>query len=152
MSRDWLQGKYTIINTSKYIGNETPIFRSSWEKRLMYFFDTNENVKRWGSEIIKLPYLYEVDNKIHTYITDFYAEIIDKNGDLKKYLIEVKPKSELKPPKPPKTNNPKAIKNYNYKMMTFIKNKNKWTTAANYAKQNGMIFRVVTEKDLGIFK
>lgn len=145
---NYYQGVYTVKNTEKYIGNKMPKFRSSWESRLCYYMDNNDNVLRWGYENVIIPYRFSVDGKIHKYIIDFYAEIKDKNGDIKKYLIEVKPLSQTKPPRKPKNKNKKAVKRYLYEQNQYIKNTDKWTTVQNFCKNNNLEFKILTEKTI----
>ena len=93
--------KYKIENPSKYIGDPTKIIcRSLWERRVCKYLDENINVLRWGSEELIIPYYSPVDKKNHRYYPDFIAEIKDKSGNIKTYVIEVKPKKQTKPPKP----------------------------------------------------
>jgi len=144
----WYQGIYHVVNKNKYMGDTLPVIRSSYEARFFTWLDKNEKVKRWGSEIIKIPYSFAIDEKIHNYIPDVYAEIEDKNGNIKKYLIEIKPKTQCFPPKQPKNKNQKAHRRYLMEAEMFIKNQNKWAFADKWCKSNGIIFTVITEDDL----
>lgn len=144
----WSQGIYRLENREKYIGTSEPIYRSSWEHTVMRYFDTSKNILRWGSEIIKLPYVYEVDGKVHNYYIDFYVEVLTKEQITKKFIIEVKPKAQKSPPKKPKNNNQKAIRRYKYELVTYIKNQNKWKYAEIFAKNNGMEFLIIDEDTL----
>jgi len=148
----WFQGKYNVINKEKYIGRISPIYRSSYELRFFTYCDKNENVLRWGSEIIEIPYQYSLDkyHRIHKYIVDIYCEMLDNNKELKKYLFEIKPKDGLSKPNPPKIKNKKAMRTYNYKLATFIRNKDKWRSAVRYCNGKGWEFKILTEKELHI--
>jgi len=152
----WSQGYYKVINRNKYLGtmdkkynltNADPFYRSSWEKRLMYKFDKDPNVLRWGYENIIIPYT-NYDGKVHRYIMDFYIEALDKNNNVKKILIEVKPRKDGEPPKKPKIKNIKAMNRYMYEAKTYITNKNKWKSAKLFCEKKGMIFKIMTEKEL----
>ena len=68
----------------------------------MVYCDLNENILEWGSEEIAIPYRSPVDRKIHRYFPDFYVKLKETTGKIKKYIIEVKPKKQLKPPTKPK--------------------------------------------------
>lgn len=118
------------------------------KKKMCSWLDSNANVKCWGFEIVNIPYLFEIDRKVHKYITDFYVEILDNNGQLKKYIIEVKPKGQLRRPIPPKIKNKKALRRYSYEMNMYIKNLNKWKATIAFCKSRGLIFKIVTETDL----
>ena len=65
----------------------------------MKWCDLSESVIKWGSEETVVPYVSPLDNKIHRYFIDFYVQLRDKDGILKSYLVEVKPKKYTKPPK-----------------------------------------------------
>lgn len=131
-----------LKNKDRYKGNLPITCRSSWEINfILKFLDKHPNVIEWSSESIVIPYFYEVDKKIHRYFIDFSATIKDKDGNLQKYLIEIKPYKQTKEPS-------KKSKNYLHEMMEYIKNKNKWSAAEIYAQERGMKFLILTEKDL----
>ena len=45
------------------------IYRSSYEKKFITWLESNKSVKYWGSECLKIPYLY-IDGKMHNYYPD----------------------------------------------------------------------------------
>ena len=93
------KGKYRVINYKKYKGDPTGVvYRSGWEHEVMKWCDSNPQVRRWWSEEIAIPYKSPKDGKFHRYFPDFWWEIV-QDGQLKRYLIEVKPKNKLEPPK-----------------------------------------------------
>lgn len=139
----WNQGVYKIQNPSKYMSNRPPIYRSSWEANVMYLFDTNHNIKRWGSEIIEVPYCSPIDGRMHRYYVDFYVEFTDKNGKYIKWLIEVKPASKLNPPK-----QKRKTKTWAYQMNEYMINRAKWNAAGAYAKNSGWDFKIFTEEEI----
>jgi hypothetical protein len=146
----WKQGKYNPKNPEKYKGTLQIVYRSSWEQRVFYFIDIHPNILEWASESIIIPYLYQIDNKMHRYYIDVNFIINDKHGDQKRYIIEVKPYDQTIPPKPPKNKNSKAMMRYNTAMLTFQKNQDKWMAARAWAKKNGYIFDIWTEFTLGL--
>jgi hypothetical protein len=149
---EYNQGTYRLIHPEKYIGKGQPFYRSSWEQKVCYYMDFNSNVIRWASEFITIPYFFSMDNKYHNYITDFYAEIRETDGVIRKYIFEIKP-SDQHPDtviKVPKNKTNKSMKNYAYKRIMQEKNKCKWESATEYCKKYGMKFVVLTEKDLFI--
>jgi hypothetical protein len=105
----------------------------------------NKNVTLWGSEVFEIPYIYEIDQKLHRYYPDFYLEMIDSNKKLSKFLIEIKPKKQMSKPIPPKNKTEKAIKNYNYAMCEYIKNMNKWKHARMFCEARDTKFKVLNE-------
>ena len=93
------KGKYQVQNSEKYVGNKAPIFRSSWENTFCRMCDENENITRWGSECVEIPYRSPLDNRWHKYYPDFMCKIKNKSGTIDKLIIEVKPEKQTKPPK-----------------------------------------------------
>mgnify|MGYP000081178161 CR=1 FL=1 len=53
----------------------------------MKYFDSRNDVIRWGSEEIIIPYLSPADNKVHRYFPDFFVEYFDKEGNVKKEIM-----------------------------------------------------------------
>lgn len=141
------QGVYTLINPQKYIGNPVDIkFRSSWEQAFCRYLDTNDKIIKWTSEQPVITYS-DLHGKVHRYFPDFYYEML-RNGDSNNYervIVEIKPSSELEPPRKPLNETAKALENYEYAVRTHIKNKLKWATASEYAEKNGMRFIIITE-------
>ena len=137
-------GQYKVINKEKYAGDFTKIiYRSMWEKYVFKWCDTTADVKQWSSEEIIIPYYYDVDRKYHRYFPDF----IVKTSKGKKFLIEIKPSRQCKPPKTPK----KKTKAFMRESFEYIKNQAKWKAAQSYCEDNSAEFTVITEKDLGSY-
>lgn len=138
--------KFILKTPQKYIGNPNDIWsRSSWETRFMVWLDSNKQVIRWNSEETVIPYISPVDNKPHRYFVDFKAEIQNNAGEVKTYLIEIKPEIQTKPPKPRK-----VTQKYLNEVMTWGVNEAKWTAAEQYAQNRGQQFIILTERHLGI--
>lgn len=151
MPNKFYQGVFTPKNPNKCINiakGKPPFARSSWETRAFNWCDTNANVIKWASELVKVPYIYEIDQRLHNYFPDLYVEIIDKQGKLKKYLIEIKPDKQTSKPNPPKNKTKKALFNYNKALREWVKNQNKWKHAGMFCEGKDWVFRVVTERDL----
>jgi hypothetical protein len=135
------KGKFRPRNRAKYFGDPDNVtYRSLWERNAFRWCDENPSVVRWNSEEVIVPYICETDGKQHRYFIDLYLEM--KSG--KKYLIEIKPDSQTKPPKPVKRRTKKHLN----EVLTFVKNQSKWRTADQFAKHNGMEFQVWTENTL----
>lgn len=146
MARKYKQGLYTPRNPEKYVGNYREIiYRSSWEAKFMHWLDENKQVLKWSSEETIIPYISPVDNKYHRYFVDFKAEIQNNAGEIKTYLIEIKPEVQTRPPKPRK-----ATSKYLNEVMIFGVNSAKWTAAERYAKDRGQQFIILTETHLNI--
>jgi hypothetical protein len=153
------QGTYIVQNTNKYIGNLSEVYyRSSWEKQFCSWCDNNVNVVRWGIELIKIPYevLTETTHKTQkivkkqtkNYIPDFFIEVRDSNNKLVQYLIEIKPMKEINKPEYPKTVSRKTVNQYERSMNLWVKNLLKWEKAEEYCASRGIIFKLVTEKNI----
>jgi len=141
------KGKYQPSYPKKYKGDPTNIiYRSLWERKFMVYCDLNENVLEWGSEEIALPYRSPVDNRIHRYFPDFYIKVKESTGQIKKYLIEVKPKKQTLPPTKPK----RQTKGYIYEAYEYAKNQAKWRAAKEFCADRDWDFKVLTEDELGI--
>ena len=141
------KGRYNPINPKKYKGNpQNIIYRSLWERKFMVYCDTNDKVLEWGSEEIIIPYISPWDGKVHRYFPDFYIKVRQSSGNLKKFIIEVKPKKQTRPPKPVERKTKRWIK----EVRTFGINEAKWKHASKWCKDNDMEFKILTEEELGI--
>ncbi len=138
-------GKFKPKNYKKYKGDPTKIFyRSLWERRFMVYCDNNSKIIEWGSEEIIIPYKSPLDQKTHRYFPDFYVKYINKDKQIVREVIEVKPKKQLSPPKEPK----RKTKRYLNEVATFIKNQAKFKAAEEYCKDRRYGFRILTEDQL----
>ena len=100
-------GRYVPINQKKYKGDvDKIIYRSLWERRFMVYCDKSTSILEWGSEEVIIPYISPLDGRRHRYFPDFYIKVKQKDGSIKKIIIEVKPKAQCGPPKPPKRKKP----------------------------------------------
>ena len=132
------KGIFKPKNPTKYNGDASNIiYRSSWELRVMKYFDDNPNVIWWASEELSIPYKSPVDNRMHKYYPDFVAKLKVKTGLIKTVMIEVKPNAQTKMPVQKR------------KTKRFIQE------AATYAidlfcKEHGWQFQILTENELGL--
>ena len=97
MRQKYHQGKYTIKNPQKYSGKGEPTFRSSWEFTFMNFCDDNPSVVAWASEPCKITYQNPLNGKVTAYVPDFVIVYMDKAGQKKAELVEIKPATQSKP-------------------------------------------------------
>ena len=137
------KGRYFPTNPKKYKGNPNQIvYRSLWERKVMVYCDKNDAIIEWGSEEVIVPYLSPMDGKIHRYFPDFYMKVRQADGSTKKFIIEVKPKSQCKQP----VKNPKrrTTKWFN-EVKTFAINQAKWKSAREFCEDKGMEFKIFTE-------
>ena len=129
----------------KYKGDvKNIICRSSWERRFCNWCDTNESILEWGSEEFWIPYLSPIDNRTHRYFPDFIIKVKESTGDIKTYVIEVKPKRQTKPPIKKK----RVSKSYLYEIKTYSVNQAKWNAASEWCKDRKIEFKVLTENEL----
>lgn len=124
-SKKWVNGEYNGIFQRGYIFstkmNSDVYYRSSWEKEFISYLDKNEDIKQFLHDSIRIPY-YDAKNHKRNYIVDFL--VTKNNGD--KELIEIKPSCFTE----------KDI------------NKRKFAAARKYCEDQGIKFRVLTEKYL----
>lgn len=143
------KGRYTVKNPKKYVGDiNKVIYRSSWELRCMNYFDQNENVLKWSSEELAIPYISPIDKRWHRYYPDFVIQMLDEQNRVKTVMIEVKPEKQTKPPQPRK----RTTKRYIQEVKDWGINTNKWVAAQEYCADRKWEFRILTEKDLGLTK
>jgi hypothetical protein len=140
-------GKYLPSNCKKYKGNPTNIvYRSLWELKFMKWCDSNNNILEWGSEEIIVPYRSPIDGKYHRYFVDFYVKVITRTGDIKKYLIEIKPKKQTIEPA---VQNRKT-KKYITEVTTYVVNQAKWEAAREWCADRKLEFLILTEDHLNV--
>lgn len=137
--RKFAQGKFNLKNPGKYIGNGSPLYRSSWEWAVMRMCDNNPAILKWASESIRIPYRDPLTGKYTTYVPDFFINYIDKNKKQHAEVWEVKPSTQ-------------AVKenlgNNKLNQAHYIRNMAKWEAARAWCKQQNIVFRVISENDI----
>lgn len=140
-------GKFKPTHPEKYSGDVSNIcWRSSWEFKFMRWCDMNSSILEWSSEETIVPYICATDQKPHRYFVDFKIKVRNRSGDIKTYLVEVKPKAQTVPPVKPK----RKSKRYIEECYTFLKNQSKWKYATKYCSERGYEFMIITEDHLNI--
>lgn len=163
---NYKQGRYIPEHPEKWKGNINDIiFRSGWEYKCCRYFDNNPNIIAVSSEEFPLynengtytivrgiPYWNPVKERMARYFVDFWIKYKNSNGVIIEALIEVKPFKQTMPPKMTKTKTGRTTKKREQRFLqeqiTYMVNCAKWETAKKFAKQNNMIFIIITEKDL----
>ena len=141
------KGKYYPSYPRKYKGDPTNIiYRSLWERKFMVYCDKNDAILEWASEEIAIPYRSPVDNRVHRYFPDFYMKVKERGGKIKRYVIEVKPAKQTKPPVKPK----RQTKGYIREAYEYAKNQAKWKMAREFCADRNFEFKIMTEDNLGI--
>lgn len=131
----YVQGKFQLKNPTKYVGNKTPTYRSSWELVFMQFCDNNPNILNWASEAVHINYRNPLTGKNTIYVPDFLITYQDSAGGQRAEVIEVKPKKETT------LEGAKNIRD----QASAILNMAKWEAARAWCRAHGLTFRVVTE-------
>ena len=134
---------FNPINADKYTGTVPIVYRSGLELKLMCWLDKNTKITKWGSESIVIPYISPKDNRTHRYYVDFNFTMTRDNGEVKKYLVEVKPDSQTRPPKQKRN-----TKSYIYESVQYAVNSAKWDSAKQWCNKSGYEFIIITEKHL----
>ena len=112
----------------------------------MNYCDLNENILKWSSEEIWIPYLSPIDNRVHKYFPDFYIKYKDSTGVVKESLVEIKPKRQVEGPKPNKRITQKQL----YEIKEYSKNQAKWKAAREFCEDRRWQFQILTEDNLGV--
>jgi len=141
------QGIYKPVHSEKYDGSKYPRYLSSWELKFFKWCDINPTVLKWSSESVCVPYISPADGKMHRYFVDNVVHI-QEGAKVVKYLIEIKP---YKQTKPPVTTGKKKRTTLVHEAATWGVNQAKWQAAMKWADKNGYIFQLVTEKDFTLF-
>jgi hypothetical protein len=166
-NKKYNQGNFIPTNKDKVhkLNNEGGLyFRSSLEKKFMYWLDNHNDIVIWGCENLEIPYQLthfengDVKIKNHRYYPDFYYKIKRPDGSIKDVVVEVKPMKEYKmvldlnegkltvPDK-----GLKKLKNFEYDLKTAQKNKSKWETMIKWCDKKGYDFIIITEEHLKKF-
>lgn len=110
----------------------------------MVYCDNNEKIIEWGSEEVIIPYRSPLDKKVHRYFPDFYIKYVNKDKQVVREIIEVKPKKQLNPPKEPK----RRTQRYLNEVTTYMVNQAKFKAAQEYCNDRKLGFRILTEDHL----
>ena len=135
----YANGFYQLLNPEKYVGKNTPHYRSSWEHATMRMLDSNPGILKWASESIHINYKNPFTNKQTIYVPDFFVLYMDANNRQHAELWEVKPTKETTLEAAGRSKKAQAAA---------ILNQFKWQAAQAYCKANGLHFRIITEQDL----
>ena len=160
-------GNYVPKNKDKVLKLNTQggvYYRSSWEKKVMYWLDNKKEIIKWGAECMRIPYqMTHFDNgdmrvKEHSYYPDFYYEMRNSDGVLKQVVVEVKPMKEYKMVQALNEgrldipeNGAKKLKNFEYDLKQAQKNRDKWQAMINWCNKKGYEFIIITEEHLKKF-
>ena len=142
-----IKSKYKPSFPKKYKGDPSNIIcRSSWERRFCKWCDLNDNILEWGSEEFWIPYISPLDKRVHRYFPDFIIKVKESTGQIKTYVIEVKPKRQTVEPK----KKSRVTKSYIYECKTYAVNQAKWKAATEFCEDRRIQFKIITEDELGL--
>ena len=141
------QGLFKPKYPDKYIGQKPIRYLSSWELKFFRWCDDNSNVVEWASEAVIIPYVSPLDNKVHRYYTDGVVAIKESDG-IKRYIIEIKPKSQTVAPVKGKKRNSTMV----YETARYAQNMAKWKAAKAWCEKHKYSFLLLTEDHLGLNK
>lgn len=136
------QGSYQIQRPEKYVGDhKNVVYRSLWERQVFVWCEMRDEVVKWGSECVVIPYPCPNDpTKMRRYFVDVFIEF----SDGRRVLVEIKPDVETRPPEKGKKGQARLLK----ESQTYAMNASKWHAAKRFAKQRGFDFEVWTEHTL----
>lgn len=148
--REFKQGFYKPINSSKCLNKTSPEYRSDLERKLMYVLDRNPNIIQWSSEKVIIPYVHPVKSaksgvpEYARYFVDFYIKL--KIGEtIKEFLVEVKPHSQTQKPT---VHGNKKQSTIIYENTMWAINQSKWSAAKKYCEKKNYQFIIITEKNI----
>jgi hypothetical protein len=140
-----IKSLYKPSYPQKYKGDPNNIIcRSSWERRFSYWCDHNPSIISWASEEFCIPYYNPVKQKICKYFPDYLIKVKESTGQIKTYVIEVKPKKQTVPPQ----KKSRITKSYLYEAQTYAVNQSKWKAAEEFCKDRMLEFKIITEQEL----
>lgn len=145
MSSKKLPPKQRFIpkNKNKYKGNlKNLISKSSWEHQFMCFLDRHPSILEWKYESIWITYYNPIENKNRKYVPDFWFKFIDKQGNIKECIVEIKPYKKTK----------LRNKATRIEKAEFIVNESKFKAADKYCKEKGIEYKIITEKEIIFLK
>jgi hypothetical protein len=141
-----VRGKQQYIphDPIKYVGKYPIIIRSSYERKFFQWCDANPKVLEWSSESIVIQYFDPVKNKRRRYYPDVYMLVKGREKN-QQFVIEIKPFKETHPPI---NRGKKKKKTLLYEERTYATNNAKWKAAINWCNRMGMVFKIITEREL----
>jgi len=135
----YANGVYQLLNPAKYVGKGAPHYRSSWEHTVMRMLDNNPSILQWASEAIHVNYRNPFTNRNTIYVPDFFVTYVDANSKQHAEIWEIKPTKET---------TLEAAGNSKRAQAAAILNMCKWQACQAYCKANGLVFKILTEKEL----
>lgn len=136
------KSRYYPKDLSKYDGpRRVVICRSNWERGVCLWCEKTDDVVKWSSESVPIPYRISIDRtrKVRRYYVDFKIKF--RSGAI--LIVEVKPEKQTKPPK-----RKKRDRIFMQEAVRWATNCSKWQAAHDFARSQGWIFQIWTERTL----
>jgi len=143
--KQYKQGFFHPVNNNKYKGHTPIVFRSSLELKAYRSFDLNPKIISWGIESVVVPYISPADGRLHRYFVDTNITVKNDNGEIKKYLIEIKPAKKCQPPV---RSARRSKTNLLREDIEYAINTAKWNSAKQWADKNGYKFIIMNENHI----
>lgn len=134
----YAQGIFVPKYPEKYVGRGSIKYRSSWEYAFCQMCDNHPAIINWASESVRIPYVNPLTGKSTFYVPDFFIVYQDKDGQNHAEVVEVKPSKEM---------TFEGARSQRDKLAVIV-NHAKWTAAYEWAKRNGIKFRIVSENEI----
>lgn len=131
-------GVFHPSRPERYRGRTPPVWKSTWELRVMRELDSNPGVIEWAYEPFVIPYRDPLTGRVRRYVPDFWFRARTRKGHIENWVVEVKPVAETG-----------LVETADPEIRAEIaRNHAKWRAVALWCRRRGMKFRVLTEREL----
>ena len=145
------QGMFKPLNPKKYRGNPRAIaYRSGWEFSCMVRMDTDPAVLWWQSEEVIVPYTNPVNGAFARYFPDIVYAVRGPDGAERVMMVEIKPYAQTQPPRAAKRGARRS--RVIAEALAYSKNLAKWQAASRFCEKRGWEFKILTERDVEVWK
>jgi hypothetical protein len=131
-----------VLENPKKLTTGCCVIRSNLEEKFARWCDRCHNVIAWSSEQVFVQYWDPISRKIRRYYPDFALSVMDKDGKVNQFLVEIKMTKEVKEPLNRPGKNPTLLRK---ERALWKKNQSKWIAAGKYCKDHNIEFKIITE-------
>lgn len=154
-SSKYHQGMYRVQDRARCINKTSMVeYKSMLELVFLKKVEKKKIFKRWGIETFIIP--YKLMGKTRRYFMDFYLEIENKDGSLRRILVETKDDRNIESYQLYKTKGispkqgRKSASNYKYEIEQFMMNVAKWEATERFVQNHpGFEFYIWGKSDIG---